>query len=99
MNAPTATVLRGPSAVNEVRDLLDQLATVDELAERCTCGGDEEFDSSGEGLASLISITPDEVLEVIARRRSAITNTLENKGLRIAPAPSVGDSSYEPSTN
>jgi hypothetical protein len=88
MNAPTATVLRGPSAVNEVRDLLDQLATVDELVMRCN-GQGPEFDGSGEALASMIDITPEEVLEVIARRRAVITNTLENKGIRIAPAPDV----------
>ena len=91
MNAPTATVLRGPSAVNEVRDLLDQLATVDKLVMRCNGQGTEfaEFDGSGEALASMIDITPEEVLEVIARRRAVITNTLENKGIRIAPAPDV----------
>lgn len=89
MNAPTATVLRGPAAISEVRDLLDQLATVDELAERCNGCSAEDFDTSGEGLATLIDITPAEVLEVIARRRAVITNTLENKGIRIAPAPDV----------
>jgi len=96
MNAPTATVLRGPSVVNEVRDLLDQLATVDALAEQCTCGGSEEFDSSGEGLATLISITPDEVLEVIARRRRAITNLLEDERSRSARAPDVVQPISEP---
>jgi len=90
MNAPTATVLRGPSVVNEVRDLLDQLARVDELHDACMLP-DNTTAIDAPSLARSISITPDEVREVIARRRSAITNKLENKGLRIAPDPFVGD--------
>jgi hypothetical protein len=92
-----AATLRGKAAVNEVRDLLDQLATVDELVVRCD-GGGSEFDGSGEGLAQLIDITPTEVLEVIARRRSAITNKLENKGIRIAPDPEPIDLGTLPKT-
>lgn len=79
MNAPTATVLRGSSAINEVRELLDQLALVDALAAQCEMATEEQ------DLSVNITISNDEVTEVIARRRAVITNKLENKGIRIAP--------------
>jgi hypothetical protein len=87
MNAPIATVLRGSAAVTELRDLLDQLETVDKLV----------ADKSGNAIeqAARIAITIDEVQEVIAHRRAYITNKLENKNIKIAPEPDLSPVSDE----
>lgn len=88
MVTPTsAAVLRGASAVNEVRDLLDQLSKVDALSGR-ECKDSNAF-------AVHIGITTAEVLEVIARRRKAVVNLLENKGIRIAPEPDFSPASSD----
>lgn len=78
MNASVGAVIRGKAALDEVRVLLDQLALADRDYELC------------EGAATptgTLSLTTEEVQGVITRRREAILNKLENKGIRVAPEP------------
>lgn len=75
-----AATLRGKAAVNEVRELLDRLASVDADIEQARDVvlpiGDRPF-----------QITAEEYHDVLARRRDVVLRKLENKGIRIAPDP------------
>jgi hypothetical protein len=74
--------LRGKAAVDEVRDLLSQLAKVDEDLD--SFGGMTESNTYGP-----FNVTHDELHQVIQRRRDALLNKLQNKGIRIAPDPEI----------
>jgi len=88
-----ATTIRGKAALDEVRDLLDQLAKVDIDLESCDeyprLPRDADCKPSAMAWQTIagIEITHDELHSVIQRRRDAILNKLQNKGIRIAPDP------------
>jgi hypothetical protein len=88
-----SATIRGKAALDEVRDLLDRLAKVDADLEAC-----DEYPRLPQDACSKpapmawptfsgIEITHDELHAVIQRRRDAILNKLQNKGIRIAPDP------------
>ncbi|MGH8158404.1 MAG: hypothetical protein ACREPQ_09800 [Rhodanobacter sp.] len=84
MNASVSAVIRGKAALDEVRDLLEQLAKVDaDLESLVTMTQSNTYGP--------LNVTHDELRSVIQRRRDVITNTLENKGIRIAPDPVLID--------
>lgn len=85
MNAiVTPATIRGRAALMEFRALLDQLVHVDNDISLA-----ESFEEPADGIDILggISITKDELLDVLARRRADIVNRLENKGICIRPDP------------
>lgn len=87
-----AATIRGKAALDEVRDLLDQLAKVDTDLEACDAypelpRANCEPPVMAWPTFSGITVTHDELHAVIQRRRDAIVNKLQNKGIRIAPDP------------
>ncbi|MGA0588879.1 hypothetical protein ACO2Q2_17420 [Dyella sp. KRB-257] len=88
-----AATLRGRAAVDEVRTLLTQLVDVDADLERVdqllVVDACAEKPRTEWEVAAGIHVTHDELRHLIQRRRDAIVNKLQNKGIRIAPDPDL----------
>lgn len=89
-----ATTIRGKAALDEVRSLLDDLAKIDQDLAHCHGYIRQGVENGPVVLVDMswptitgIFISYDELVSVIIRRREVIINTLQNKGIRIAPDP------------
>lgn len=79
-----AATIRGRAAFDEVRALFDQLVDADQSIRFL------EADIKSDAALTAnwpFHLTYDEMHDVLTRRRDAIVNKLENKGIRIAPDP------------
>ncbi|GGA00187.1 hypothetical protein [Dyella caseinilytica] len=87
--ATIPATIRGRAALDEVRALFDQLYLIDSDIELL-----EEIEIETDGRRThlkvvdlSVSISHDEMRDVLQRRRDAVLTKLENKGIRIAPDP------------
>jgi len=70
-----------------VRALLDQLAVIDADFESINGPLAGEPTDTLPVLGLTVTITRDELRDLVQRRREGVLNKLENKGIRIAPDP------------
>lgn len=83
VNPTSLAVLRGKDAVSEMCDLLIALRAINADIEEVDGLDDPQDCPCFVGVA----ITQAEFLDVLNRRREAVTKKIENRGLRIAPDP------------
>jgi hypothetical protein len=81
--------LRGKAAITEVSDLLGNYMIISDQLEAVTNANPKEDHGIQYGETIVTTIRHEEIIDVLQRRLAAVSNLLENKGIRIAPEPTV----------